>query len=59
MEKKILNRKLLKNNQFYGTAIMEAIRWKLNVDIAALQETRLADEWSIQERQYTFFYEGK
>uniref|UniRef100_H2ZZE9 Reverse transcriptase domain-containing protein n=1 Tax=Latimeria chalumnae TaxID=7897 RepID=H2ZZE9_LATCH len=33
--------------------------YKLNIDIAALQETRLADVGSIQEANYTFFWHGK
>ena len=32
---------------------------RLNVDIAALQETRLLEDGSIRERNYTFFWKGK
>ncbi|CAH2049808.1 unnamed protein product, partial [Iphiclides podalirius] len=32
---------------------------RLNVDIAALQETRIEDEGSIREANYTFFWKGK
>ncbi|CAH2045036.1 unnamed protein product, partial [Iphiclides podalirius] len=32
---------------------------RLNVDIAALQETRIEDEGSIREVNYTFFWKGK
>ena len=32
---------------------------RLNVDIAALQETRLADQGSTREKHYTFFWHGK
>ena len=32
---------------------------RLNIDIAALQETRLASNGSIQEEDYTFFWQGK
>ena len=32
---------------------------RLDVDIAALQETRLADEGKIREADYTFFWRGK
>ncbi|CAH2043894.1 unnamed protein product, partial [Iphiclides podalirius] len=32
---------------------------RLNVDIAALQETRIEDEGSIREAHYTFFWKGK
>ena len=32
---------------------------KLNVDIATLQETRLADTGTIKEKNYTFYWKGK
>ena len=32
---------------------------RLHIDIAALQETRLADYGSLTERDYTFFWQGK
>uniref|UniRef100_A0A2C9LH76 Endonuclease/exonuclease/phosphatase domain-containing protein n=1 Tax=Biomphalaria glabrata TaxID=6526 RepID=A0A2C9LH76_BIOGL len=32
---------------------------RLKVDIAALQETRLADSGSIKEKDYSFFWQGK
>ncbi|CAH2062804.1 unnamed protein product, partial [Iphiclides podalirius] len=32
---------------------------RLNVDIAALQETRIEDEGSIREANYTFYWKGK
>ncbi|XP_061714014.1 uncharacterized protein LOC133522360 [Cydia pomonella] len=32
---------------------------RLNISIAALQETRLPDEGSLREAQYTFFWRGK
>ena len=32
---------------------------RLNVDIAALQETPLADYSSLREKDYTFFWQGK
>lgn len=32
---------------------------RLNVDIAALQETRIEEEGSIRESDYTFFWKGK
>lgn len=41
------------------TAVIDAELSRLKVDIAALQETRLADAGSIQEREYTFFWKGK
>ena len=31
---------------------------RLNVDIAALQETRLADSGSVREANFTFFWQG-
>uniref|UniRef100_A0A2C9KAG3 Endonuclease/exonuclease/phosphatase domain-containing protein n=1 Tax=Biomphalaria glabrata TaxID=6526 RepID=A0A2C9KAG3_BIOGL len=34
-------------------------RQRLKVDIAALQETRLADSGSIKEKDYSFFWQGK
>ena len=40
------------------TAIIDRELERLNVDIAALQETRLADSGSIKERHYTFFWKG-
>ena len=32
---------------------------RLNVDIATLQETRLADSWALKEKDYTFYWQGK
>jgi hypothetical protein len=32
---------------------------RVNVDIAALQETRLAGSGSLKENKYTFFWQGK
>ena len=32
---------------------------RLNVDIAALQETHLAGSGSLKEKDYTFFWHGK
>ncbi|XP_078265950.1 alpha-1,4-N-acetylglucosaminyltransferase-like [Rhinoraja longicauda] len=32
---------------------------RLNVDIATLQETRLADSGSLKEKDYTFYWQGK
>ncbi|XP_066294596.1 craniofacial development protein 2-like [Branchiostoma lanceolatum] len=32
---------------------------RLNVDIAALQETRLADSGTLKEQDYTFYWQGK
>ena len=41
------------------TAIIDRELNRLNVDIAALQETRLADCGSLKEKHYTFFWQGK
>ena len=41
------------------TAIIDAELHRLDIDIAALQETRLADNGSLTEMHYTFFWQGK
>ena len=41
------------------TAVISSELMRLNVDIAALQETRLPDTGSIKERDYTFYWQGK
>ena len=41
------------------TAIISRELARLNVDIAALQETRLAGSGSLKEKEYTFFWHGK
>ena len=41
------------------TAIISRELVRLNVDIAALQETRLAGSGSLKEKEYTFFWHGK
>jgi len=41
----------------HKTAVISSELARLNVDIAALQETRLAD--SLREKEYTFFWQGK
>ena len=41
------------------TAIINNELLRLKVDIAALQETRLAGQGSIREKDYTFFWYGK
>ena len=41
------------------TAIIAEELNKLGVDIAALQETRLAETGSLREAKYTFFWCGK
>ena len=40
------------------TAIIDRELAKLNIDIAALQETRLAADGSLKEKDYTFFWQG-
>ena len=37
------------------TAVIDAELNRLNIDIAGLQETRLAEEGSLRENNYTFF----
>ena len=39
------------------TAVIDAELDRLNIDIAGLQETRLAEEGSLRENNYTFFLE--
>ena len=41
------------------TAVIDRELTRLNVDIAALQETRLADNGTIREANYTFYWQGK
>ena len=41
------------------TAIINNELLRLKVDIAALQETRLAGQGSIREKNFTFFWHGK
>ncbi|KAL4718556.1 hypothetical protein ACJJTC_011471 [Scirpophaga incertulas] len=41
------------------TAVIDGELLRLNVMIAALQETRLPDEGSIKESNFTFFWKGK
>ncbi len=46
-------------NDLRKTAVIDAELSSLNVDIAALQETRFADDGSVQEKDYTFSWKGK
>ena len=46
-------------NDLRKTAVIDAELSSLNVDIAALQETRFADDGSVREKDYTFFWKGK
>ena len=41
------------------TAIINHELLKLNIDIAALQETRLPSDGTLRERDYSFFWKGK
>ena len=41
------------------TAVIDKELTRLNIDIAALQETRLADSGTLREKNYTFFWQGK
>ena len=41
------------------TAVIDKELTRLKVDIAALQEMRLADSGFVKEQHYTFFWQGK
>ena len=41
------------------TGVIDRELFRLNIDIAALQETRLADSGSYREEHYTFYWKGK
>ena len=41
------------------TAVIDRELHRLNIDIAALQETRLPETGSLKEGHYTFFWQGK
>ena len=41
------------------TAVINNELLRLNVDIATLQETRLADSGALEEKDYTFYWQGK
>ena len=40
------------------TAIIDRELFRLNLDIVALQETRLSSFGSLKEKNYTFFWQG-
>ena len=44
---------------FRKTAVIDFELKRLNVDIVALQETRLPETGSLKEENYTFFWHGK
>ncbi|GAA6071721.1 uncharacterized protein LOC117871822, partial [Tachysurus ichikawai] len=46
-------------NDAWKTAVIDRECSRLNVDIACLQETQLADSGTIREANYTFFWQGK
>ncbi|KAI8519266.1 hypothetical protein Bbelb_025230 [Branchiostoma belcheri] len=46
-------------NDIRKTAVIDRELFRLNIDIAALQETRLPDSGSLKEESYTFFWQGK
>ena len=46
-------------NDARKTAVIDRELSRLNVDIACLQETRLADSGTIREAGYTFFWQGR
>ena len=46
------------NQDIPKTTIIDRELKRLGVDVAALQETRLADFGSIKERNYTFYWQG-
>ena len=41
------------------TAVINDEMKRLNVDIATLQKTRLADSGTLKEKDYIFFWQGK
>ena len=41
------------------TAVINNELKRLDVDVATLQETRLADSGTLREKDYTFFWQGK
>ena len=42
-------------NDLSKTAVIDKELSRLNIDVAALQETRLPEVGSLRERNYTFF----
>ena len=46
-------------NDARKTAIIDRELSRLNVDVACLQETRLAENGQIKEANFTFFWQGK
>jgi exonuclease III len=54
-----ISENLLDINDSRKTAVINDELKRLNVDIATLQETRLADSGTLKEKDYTFFWQGK
>ena len=54
-----LSNDLQQINDSRKTAIIDSELDRLNIDIATLQETRLAENGSLKEQRYTFFWQGK
>ena len=54
-----LSENLRQINDSRKTAVINDELKRLNVDIATLQETRLADSGSLKENDYTFYWQGK
>ena len=46
-------------NDARKTAVIDKELARLGVDIATLQETRLADSGTLKEKDYTFYWQGK
>ncbi|XP_068680344.1 craniofacial development protein 2-like [Montipora foliosa] len=46
-------------NDARKTAVIDRELHRLNIDMAALQETRLPENGSLKEEHYTFFWQGK
>ena len=46
-------------NDCRKTAVIDSELRRLNIDIAALQETRLAADGMLRENDYTFFWQGR
>ena len=54
-----LSTDLQTTSDFRKTAIINSELLRLQIDIAALQETRLAESGCLKESDYTFFWQGK
>lgn len=53
-----LTDELVNNFDASETSMIDTELNKLNIDIAALQETHLAMDGSLREKYYTFFWQG-